>query len=258
MPRPPVKASQLSPNPGSASCRHAGVELNLPESPPLWPPSPRGAAGLPQPPSLRTPQASHTEDETRARGAWRRNQGGAPPGLGTQGLWVGEEQAAPYTAPPHRQGTAVPGVPSGAQDGQAPRGSTFFLCWGRPPSFSSTPGAAPDSENHFSDAASPAKPGCVSDATERRPLLWLALCASRFLRSALMEDGKARRVRSPPRGQGQAARPPRLGGELRFSQRGSDRHLPGGSQVPPPPSPRSILCACCLQREPVSIKPTQV
>ena len=140
VPRPPVKASQLSPNPGSASCRHAGVELNLPESPPLWPPSPRGAAGLPQPPSLRTPQASHTEDETRARGTWRRNQGGAPPGRGTQGLWVGEKQAAPYTAPPHRQGTAVPGVPSGAQDGQAPRGSPFFLCWGRPPSFSSTPG----------------------------------------------------------------------------------------------------------------------
>ena len=239
MPRPPVKASQLSPNPGSASCRHAGVELNLPESPPLWPPSPRGAAGLPQPPSLRTPQASHTQrmrPELVGPGGGTRE--GLHQGWGHRGCGWGRSRPLRTQPPPHRQGTAVPGEPSGAQDGPAPRGSSFFLCWGRPPSFSSTPGAAPDSENHFSDAASPAKPGCVPLVRvrcHREAALALARAVC-FALSAICSHGG----RQGPQGAQSSSRPrtgctsTKAGGELRFSRRGSDRHLPGGGQVPPP------------------------
>lgn len=128
MPRPPVKASQLSPNPGSASCRHAGVELNLPESPPLWPPSPRGAAGLPQPPSLRTPQASHTQrmrPELVGPGGGTRE--GLHQGWGHRGCGWGRSRPLRTQPPP---------IARGRQCLECPRAPRTVRHRGEAPSFS--------------------------------------------------------------------------------------------------------------------------
>lgn len=245
MPRPPVKASQLSPNPGSASCRHAGVELNLPESAPLWPPSPRGAAGLPQPPSLRTPQASHTQrmrPELVGPGGGTRE--GLHQGWGHRGCGWGRSRPLRTQPPP---------IARGRQCLECPRAPRTVRHRGEAPSFSAGGGRLPSPpplELHQTQKIisqmlpapqSPAAcPWYESDATERRPLLWLALCASRFLRSALMEDGKARRVRSPPRGQGQAARPPRLEVSCASAEGGATDTCREGARCPPPPQEHPV------------------